>query len=216
MDSIANGESSLVEVVQESQAMLLDIVEVMTKERQAIGDEIRSALQEQRFIGTCPKCGKDLRIVRSRKGSEFIGCSGYPECDVTIRSPGGPGAAVRGKVRDLWTAQGRSSAAFAVKLQASIPIVSLTRLGLRGHVRSAQGAARSLFQGRQAIHRLLWYRSASAPIRYRIRDTAVLGEKSVECALQTLKVLGRADGSSAPTWNARPARGPRPRGGRGA
>ncbi|OPX59280.1 MAG: Reverse gyrase [Methanomassiliicoccales archaeon PtaB.Bin215] len=89
MDAIANGDSSLVEVVQESQAMLLDIVEVMTKQRKEIGDEIRNALQEQRFIGTCPKCGKDLRIVRSRKGSEFIGCSGYPECDVTYPKPGG-------------------------------------------------------------------------------------------------------------------------------
>jgi len=89
MDSIANGESSLVEVVQESQAMLLDIVALMTKQRKEIGDEIRSALQEQRFIGTCPKCSKDLRIVRSRKGSEFIGCSGYPECNVTYPKPGG-------------------------------------------------------------------------------------------------------------------------------
>jgi DNA topoisomerase-1 len=89
MDSIANGESSLVDVVAESQAMLQDIVEVMTKHRQEIGDEIRGAMQEQRYIGPCPKCGKDLRIVRSRKGSEFIGCSGYPECNVTYPKPGG-------------------------------------------------------------------------------------------------------------------------------
>ncbi|MCG7844106.1 MAG: DNA topoisomerase I, partial [Methanomassiliicoccales archaeon] len=89
MDSIANGESTLADVVQESQAMLHDIVEVMTKYRKEIGDEIRDAMQEQRYIGACPKCGKDLRIVRSRKGSEFIGCSGYPECDVTYPKPGG-------------------------------------------------------------------------------------------------------------------------------
>lgn len=89
MDSIANGESTLAEVVQESQAMLLDILEVMNRNRKEIGDEIRGALQEQRFIGTCPKCGKDLRIIRSKKGSEFIGCSGYPECDVTYPKPGG-------------------------------------------------------------------------------------------------------------------------------
>jgi DNA topoisomerase-1 len=67
----------------------LDIVEVMTKHRQEIGEEIRGAMQEQRYIGPCPKCGKDLRIVRSRKGSEFIGCSGYPECNVTYPKPGG-------------------------------------------------------------------------------------------------------------------------------
>jgi len=89
MDAIANGDSTLAEVVEESQAMLLDIVEVMTKNRKEIGDEIRGALQEQRFIGVCPKCGKDLHIVRSKKGSEFIGCSGYPDCDVTFPKPGG-------------------------------------------------------------------------------------------------------------------------------
>ncbi|HOO03839.1 MAG TPA: DNA topoisomerase I [Methanomassiliicoccales archaeon] len=89
MDAIARGESSLAEVVQESQAMLLDVIRVMSDHRMEIGEEIRSALQEQRFIGTCPKCGKDLRLIRSRKGSEFIGCSGYPECDVTYPKPGG-------------------------------------------------------------------------------------------------------------------------------
>jgi len=89
MDLIANGESTLADVVEESQAMLSDIVAVMTKNKEVIGNEIRSAMLEQRFIGTCPKCGKDLHIVRSRKGSEFIGCSGYPECNVTFPKPGG-------------------------------------------------------------------------------------------------------------------------------
>jgi len=89
MDEIANGGSTLIEVVKESQNMLEGIITVMTKHRKEIGDEIHKALQEQRFIGECPKCGKDLRIVRSHKGSEFIGCSGYPDCTVTFPKPGG-------------------------------------------------------------------------------------------------------------------------------
>jgi len=89
MDAIANGGSTLAEVVEESQAMLLDIVSIMTKNRKEIGDEIRGALQEQRFIGECPQCKKDLHIIRTRKGSEFIGCTGYPECTVTFPKPGG-------------------------------------------------------------------------------------------------------------------------------
>ena len=89
MDAIANGESTLAEVVEESQAMLLDIVAFMTKNRKEIGDEIRGALQEQRFIGECPQCKKDLHIIRTRKGSEFIGCTGYPDCTVTFPKPGG-------------------------------------------------------------------------------------------------------------------------------
>jgi DNA topoisomerase-1 len=89
MDAIANGQSTLAEVVEESQAMLQDIVSVMTKHRKEIGEEIHNALQEQRYIGKCPKCGQDLRIIRSRKGSEFIGCAGYPDCDVTYPMPRG-------------------------------------------------------------------------------------------------------------------------------
>ena len=29
---------------------------------------------------TCPECGKDLVLKRSRTGSRFIACSGYPDC----------------------------------------------------------------------------------------------------------------------------------------
>ncbi len=31
-------------------------------------------------VGTCPECGKDLVLKKSRTGSRFIACSGYPEC----------------------------------------------------------------------------------------------------------------------------------------
>ncbi|MDR2726736.1 MAG: type I DNA topoisomerase [Deltaproteobacteria bacterium] len=33
--------------------------------------------------GVCSKCGKDLVIKKSRAGSRFIGCTGYPDCDYT-------------------------------------------------------------------------------------------------------------------------------------
>ena len=38
-------------------------------------------------IGACPKCGKKLRIVRSQRGKRFVGCEGYPDCDVTYPLP---------------------------------------------------------------------------------------------------------------------------------
>ncbi len=31
-------------------------------------------------VGVCPECGKDLVLKKSRTGSRFIACSGYPEC----------------------------------------------------------------------------------------------------------------------------------------
>jgi DNA topoisomerase-1 len=89
MENIATGKSTLPEVVEESQDMLSDILEVMDKNKQVIGDEIRQALHEQSFIGLCPACGGNLRVLRSRKGSEFIGCSGYPECKKAFPKPRG-------------------------------------------------------------------------------------------------------------------------------
>jgi len=34
-------------------------------------------------VGTCPECGNDLVIKKSRTGSRFIACSGYPKCKYT-------------------------------------------------------------------------------------------------------------------------------------
>ena len=31
-------------------------------------------------VGVCPQCGKDLVIKKSRTGSSFIACTGYPDC----------------------------------------------------------------------------------------------------------------------------------------
>lgn len=30
---------------------------------------------------SCPKCGKELVMRRTRKGRRYFGCEGYPECD---------------------------------------------------------------------------------------------------------------------------------------
>ena len=42
-----------------------------------IQEKVRPQLEK---VGTCPECGKDLVIKRSRTGSRFIACSGYPDC----------------------------------------------------------------------------------------------------------------------------------------
>ncbi len=89
MLNIARGQKNLEEVVQESQDMLVDTLDVLEAHKQAIGEEIRGALQNQNLIGKCNKCGGDLRILRSRKGSKFIGCSNYPDCTVTHTLPRG-------------------------------------------------------------------------------------------------------------------------------
>ncbi len=34
-----------------------------------------------RVAGICPKCGRNLRVMYSKRGSRFIGCSGFPKCN---------------------------------------------------------------------------------------------------------------------------------------
>ena len=29
----------------------------------------------------CPKCGKDIIVLKTKKGRTYYGCEGYPECD---------------------------------------------------------------------------------------------------------------------------------------
>lgn len=88
MDEIARGESVLVDVVRESQDMLSDVIETMNNHREEIGNEIRKALEEQQYVGTCSSCGGRLRMMRSKNG-EFIGCSNYPQCKRTYPKPRG-------------------------------------------------------------------------------------------------------------------------------
>ncbi|MCE5295876.1 MAG: DNA topoisomerase I [Euryarchaeota archaeon] len=89
MDDIANGKATIGEIVEESQDMLSDVLDAMEMNKKQIGDEIRSALAEQHNLGKCPDCGGDLRVIRTKKGTEFIGCMNYPNCQRTYRKPSG-------------------------------------------------------------------------------------------------------------------------------
>ena len=57
-------------------------------------EEVKEALADavalDAYVGKCPKCGKDLQIRVSQKTrGQFIGCAGWPECDVTFPLPQG-------------------------------------------------------------------------------------------------------------------------------
>ncbi len=80
MSLIADGKSSLDKVVGESREMLQAIMEVLERERKAIGDEIKIALREQNTIGKCPQCGGSIVSMRSRRNKRFAGCINFPKC----------------------------------------------------------------------------------------------------------------------------------------
>ena len=47
--------------------------------RDSLNAEIPDVLRE---IGvSCPKCGKDIVIKKTKKGRRYYGCMGNPECD---------------------------------------------------------------------------------------------------------------------------------------
>jgi DNA topoisomerase-1 len=90
MDLIAQGERVLEDVVEESQDMLDDIMEVLERNKKEIGEDIKKALRAQHNLGECPKCKTgQLLEVRLKGGQSFAGCSRYPECRNTYPLPRG-------------------------------------------------------------------------------------------------------------------------------
>ncbi|WP_254767319.1 DNA topoisomerase I [Salinilacihabitans rarus] len=87
MSAIAGGEATLEDVTDESREMLETIFEELADSREEIGDHLRKSLKEDKRLGPCPECGEDLLVRRSRYGSYFVGCDGYPDCEYTLPLP---------------------------------------------------------------------------------------------------------------------------------
>lgn len=88
MVGIATGIRAREDVVRESQQMLSEVLETLEANREAIGQEIEAALREQNYIGKCNVCNEgNLMVIRSRRGSRFLGCDRYPTCRNTHPLP---------------------------------------------------------------------------------------------------------------------------------
>jgi DNA topoisomerase-1 len=87
MDEISEGKITEDYVIKESRDMLDEVFKDMSKNKELISESLRNGLYEDRIIGVCQKCSSDLLIRKSKKGSRFIGCSGYPKCDFTLPLP---------------------------------------------------------------------------------------------------------------------------------
>ena len=90
MSNIASGSSTKAEVVANSRALLAREIDALLPVRENVKEALADAVAADAYIGTCPKCGKDLQIRVSQKTKGmFVGCSGWPECDVTYPLPKG-------------------------------------------------------------------------------------------------------------------------------
>jgi len=87
MDRIAEGKISEEKVLKESRAMLDSVFEDLEKNKAKIIDSLQAGLREDKIIGTCPDCGGELMIRRSRRGGRFIGCNNYPDCNFSLPLP---------------------------------------------------------------------------------------------------------------------------------
>ncbi len=81
MNRIAQGETTMEAIVAESREMLTSIMEVLDRERNEIGNEIKIALREQNTVGKCPTCDDGVIVsMRSRRNKRFAGCINFPDC----------------------------------------------------------------------------------------------------------------------------------------
>ncbi|WP_251198386.1 DNA topoisomerase I [Anaerotardibacter muris] len=90
MSSIAAGKSQKSQVVRHSRDLLLEELEALLPHQEEISEALADAVAADAYVGPCPKCGKDLQLRTSQKTrSMFIGCAGWPDCDVTYPLPKG-------------------------------------------------------------------------------------------------------------------------------
>jgi ssDNA-binding Zn-finger/Zn-ribbon topoisomerase 1 len=87
MTAIAEGEATLQDVTEESREMLARVFEELEGAEEEIGTHIREAMKRDKLLGPCPDCGEQLLVRKSRYGSHFVGCDGYPDCEYTLPLP---------------------------------------------------------------------------------------------------------------------------------
>ncbi|WP_318566701.1 DNA topoisomerase I [Salinigranum marinum] len=87
MRAIARGEATLDDVTAESREYLRHVFEGLMENREALGDHLQKSMKADKTLGPCPECGDDLLVRKSRHGSYFVGCNGYPDCTYTLPLP---------------------------------------------------------------------------------------------------------------------------------
>lgn len=90
MDEIADGKTTRDHVVMASRELLEHELGELIPHSEEVGDALSHAVAADAYVGECPKCGRDLQLRASHKTkSMFIGCAGWPDCDVTYPLPKG-------------------------------------------------------------------------------------------------------------------------------
>jgi DNA topoisomerase-1 len=117
MDAVVAGKLGKDIVIQEGKEMLMQILDDFKRNEDKIGRELLASVKQteaETAKAICPLCGKSLRVIKMKTGSQFVGCNGYPDCRNSYPLPqmgypvliekkcqecGGPMAKIRGKGR---------------------------------------------------------------------------------------------------------------------
>lgn len=88
MDRITERSLTKDEVVDHSRKLLRQAYKSLECNRELVARRIVEGIVEDTVVGQCPKCGSRLRVIRSRASKKrFVGCEGYPACDMTYPLP---------------------------------------------------------------------------------------------------------------------------------
>ncbi len=90
MEKIRDGDKSKDDVVEEAKKALGEILDSIEKNEEEIGQGLKEAVMEtnrkKRELGECPECGGTLKVIKTGR-SQFVGCSGYPDCENSYPLP---------------------------------------------------------------------------------------------------------------------------------
>lgn len=94
IDQIRNGATKKEKVIKEAKEVLSNILDVFKQKEEEIGQKLsesfKKAQKADSYIGKCPECGNELRIIHSKKTHKrFVGCTGYFKdvCDFSAPLP---------------------------------------------------------------------------------------------------------------------------------
>lgn len=90
MEEIVKGKVTEQAVIGEGRELIAKIIGDFKAKEKEIGASLGEGLektQASNVLGKCPKDGGDLRILHSRAGKQFVGCSNWPKCDQTYPLP---------------------------------------------------------------------------------------------------------------------------------
>ena len=90
MTKVSEGKDTRDGVVTHSRTLLADMIDTLIEHKEDLSEAIADAVTADAKVGVCPKCGKDLVVKTSAKTrGSFVGCMGWPDCDVTYPLPQG-------------------------------------------------------------------------------------------------------------------------------